>query len=398
MRSTGLLSRLQSSYRSVSREWPSVRPHLRASGLLALAVLLCAIPSRTSAQSQQPPEQPQQQAPPTATAQWPGQQPGQRSDPQANQVSPGTISGQIADKSGAAIVGAHVKLTREGQPAPQETVTGGDGQFTFVGVPPGPFQLAVSSSGFAAQTFSGILHPGEIDVLPMIQLQVATAVTELRVEAPSVEIAQAQIEEQEKQRVFGVIPNFYVSYNPNAVALRPKQKFDLAWKTTIDPVTFVLIGVTAGIQQSQNTFGGYGQGAEGYAKRYGAGFADFLTSTYIGGAILPSLLKQDPRYFYKGTGSKRSRALYAMANSVICKGDNGRWQPGYSAIFGSIIAGSISNAYYPPNDRGASLVFENAAIGIGITAAANLFQEFVVKKLTPNLPKHDPADATTGTP
>jgi len=160
----------------------------------------------------------------------------------------------------------------------------------------------------------------------------------------------------------------------------------------------VLIGVTAGIQQSQNTFGGYGQGAEGYAKRYGAGFADFLTSTYIGGAILPSLLKQDPRYFYKGTGSKRSRALYAMANSVICKGDNGRWQPGYSAIFGSIIAGSISNAYYPPNDRGASLVFENAAIGIGITAAANLFQEFVVKKLTPNLPKHDPADATTGTP
>ena len=313
-------------------------------------------------------------------------------------MSPGSISGQIADKSGAAIVGAHVKLTREGQPAPQETVTGGDGQFTFVGVPPGPFQLAVSSSGFAAQTFSGILHPGEIDVLPMIQLQVATAVTELRVEAPSVEIAQAQIEEQEKQRVFGVIPNFYVSYNPNAVALRPKQKFDLAWKTTIDPVTFVLIGVTAGIQQSQNTFGGYGQGAEGYAKRYGAGFADFLTSTYIGGAILPSLLKQDPRYFYKGTGSKRSRALYAMANSVICKGDNGRWQPGYSAIFGSIIAGSISNAYYPPNDRGASLVFENAAIGIGITAAANLFQEFVVKKLTPNLPKHDPADATTGTP
>jgi hypothetical protein len=332
-------------------------------------ISLCSIPSFALAQSQPPAE-----------------------TQQAEANLPGTISGQVADKSAAAIIGAHVKLACGGQSAAQEVVTDNDGQFTFTNVPPGPFQLTSSSPGFATQTFSGLLHPGEVDVIPMIELQLATAVTEVRVEAPQVEVAEAQIQEQEKQRVFGVIPNFYVSYDPNAIALRPKQKFELAWKTTIDPVTFALIGVVAGIQQSQNTFSAYGQGAQGYAKRYGAGFADYVTGTFIGGAILPSLLKQDPRYFYKGTGSKRSRALYAIAMSVVSKGDNGRWQPAYSTMLGSVIAGGISNAYYPPNDRGAGLVFENAAIGIGTTAAANLFQEFVVRKITPNLPKHDPGN------
>jgi hypothetical protein len=107
----------------------------------------------------------------------------------------------------------------------------------------------------------------------------------------------------------------------------------------------------------------------------------------IGGAILPSLLKQDPRYFYKGTGSVEARASYAIANAVICKGDNGKWQFNYSAIGGALASGGISNLYYPKDDRGAGLVFENAAIGIGATAIANLFQEFLVKKLTPHVPK-----------
>src|SRR4029077_15982729 len=181
--------------------------------------------------------------------------------------------------------------------------------------------------------------------------------------------------EQEKQRALGFIPNFYVSYVPNAAPLAPKQKFELAWKEMVDPVTFGLTGAIAGIQQAQNDFSGYGQGAQGYAKRYGAAYADTVTSTLIGSALLPSLLKQDPRYFYKGTGSKRSRFLYAVANSVICKGDNGKWQPNYSSILGSLAAGGISNSYYPAKDRGAGLTFENAALGIGATAAANLLQE-----------------------
>ena len=200
---------------------------------------------------------------------------------------------------------------------------------------------------------------------------------------PTVEVAAEEIKEQEKQRVLGVIPNFYVSYVQDAAPLTSKQKFGLAWKTTIDPVNFAVVGVIAGVQQWQDNFKDYGEGAQGYGKRYGASYADFVTSTFFGGAVLPSLLKQDPRYFYKGTGTVRDGVWYAVSMAVMCKGDNGRWQFNYSAIGGSLISGGISNAYYPDKDRGADLVFENTLIGIGENAATNLLQEFVIRKLTP---------------
>ena len=163
--------------------------------------------------------------------------------------------------------------------------------------------------------------------------------------------------------MLGVIPNFYVSYIPNAVPLTSKQKYNLALRTVVDPFTFVMVGA-AGIAQAQNHFAGYGQGAQGYAKRFGAGYADTVTSTFIGGAILPSLLKQDPRYFYKGNGSVPSRSLYAIGNAIVCKGDNGHWQANYSNILGSMAAGGLSNIYYPEQDRnGAGLTLENGQSG-----------------------------------
>ena len=302
-----------------------------------------------------------------------------------------TISGTVIDPSGAVIIKARVSLTRDGQSLGQEALTGNDGQFSFTNLAPGPFQLAITSTGFATQTSSGTLLSGEIHAVPPITLPVAADI-EVQVGVSPVEVAEEQLKVQEKQRVLGFIPNFYVSYVPNPVPLNSKQKFKLAWKTTVDPVTFLLNGAFAGIEQAQNHFRGYGQGAEGYAKRFGAGYADTVTSTFIGGAILPSVLKQDPRYFYKGTGSTRSRSLYAIANAVICKGDNGRWQVNYSNILGNLAAGGISNLYYPADDRnGAGLTFENAAIGIGATAVADLFQEFVVRKFTRKAPNNDPA-------
>jgi len=208
----------------------------------------------------------------------------------------------------------------------------------------------------------------------------------VQVVASPTEVAEDQIKAEEKQHVLGFIPNFYVSYVPNALPLAPRQKFELGWKTIVNPFTFALTGAIAGGEQARNDFSGYGQGAQGYGKRYGAAFADNVTGVFIGNAILPALLKQDPRYFYKGTGSLRSRILYAIAGSVICKGDDGRWQPSYSSILGSLASGGISNLYYPAKDRnGAALTFETAAIGIGETAAFNLFQEFVSRKVTPKL-------------
>jgi len=352
---------------------------------LCLSILLCVKPSL--AQTQQPAVVPGvESSAPNGTGN--GIPAGEQSpDPR----SAGTISGTVVDQKGTAVAGARVKLTREGSSPSQELLTGDDGQFSFANVVPGSFQLTLTASGFATQTSSGTLHSGEVYTVPQITLAVATAVTEVRVELSPIELAQEQLKDQEKQRVLGFIPNFYVSYIPNAAPLSPKQKFELAWKTSVDPITFAVTGAVAGIQQAENDFSGYGQGAQGYAKRYGASYADLVTNTFIGGAILPSLLKQDPRYFYKGSGSIRSRTLYAIANAVICKGDNGHWQANYSAILGSFAAGGISNLYYPANDRGAGLTFENALIGIGASAAANILQEFVLRKLTPNLPNPAPA-------
>jgi hypothetical protein len=323
-----------------------------------------------------------------------GQIPGQRS----SGTWSGSISGSVVDQSGAVIAGARVRLTRAGEDQSlsdpsqnQEVLSGGDGQFSFANIAPGPFQLTITSTAFATQTSSGILGSGEIFVVPPIALAVAANVTDMEVGLSQTDVAEEQIKVEEKQRVLGAIPNFYVSYIPNAAPLTSKQKFKLAWKTVVDPFTLVFVGGAAGVEQAQNHFAEYGQGAQGYGKRFGAGYADTVTGTFIGAAILPSLLKQDPRYFYKGSGSKTSRILYAIANSVICKGDNGRWQANYSNILGSLAAGGISNLYYPDQDRnGAGLTFENGALGIGATAVANMFQEFVIRKLTPKVPNNGP--------
>lgn len=292
------------------------------------------------------------------------------------------------------MAGATVKLSREGQSLSADVTSDSDGQFFFGGITPGDFQLTVTSAGFAAQTCAGTLHAGEDYVVPPVALAVASSASEVKVSMTPIEIAEAEIKDEEKQRVLGVIPNFYVTYNHAAVPLHARQKFELAWKATIDPVNFGLTGVIAGIQQATNSFSGYGQGAQGYGKRYGAAYADSVTGTFIGSAILPSLLKQDPRYFYKGTGSRHTRLFYAIANAVICKGDNGHWQPNYSAVMGSFAAGGISNLYYPESDRDAIITVENSLIGIGASAANNVLQEFVIRKLTRNAPTYTPAAPT----
>lgn len=312
--------------------------------------------------------------------------------PQSKPQEPGSISGRVVDQTGANIVGAVVKLTREGDSSSLETTCDEDGLFAYSNVTPGVFQLSISAPGLATQEFSGTLNPGEHFVTPLIRLAVAKQVVQVVVGLTLEELATEQVKEQEKQRVLGFIPNFYVSYVPNAAPLRPKHKFELAWKSSIDPITFVAVGAVAGLDQAGDRWGAYGQGAEGYAKRFGATYADVAVGTFLGGAVFPTILKQDPRYFYRGKGSAKSRFLYALASSVICKGDNGHWQPNYSSIGGNLAAGGIANLYYPPNDRhGFGLVVSTALLRLGEMAVANVFQEFLVPKLTPNLPTRAPS-------
>jgi hypothetical protein len=335
------------------------------------------------------PDAPQSQLP-SAVSITPQVAPAQAA---SEQPAPGSIRGVIVDHDGAVYEGVHVTLKTSALET-AATTTDSNGRFSFSGVAAGPFQLIVSSNGFATQTVSGLLHPGESDEMLPIVLPFAATTSQVEVTASRVEIATEELHAEEQQRIFGVIPNFYVVYAPNAPPLSSKQKFHLAWRSEIDPVDIAVDAVAAGIEQAANSYSGYGQGVQGYAKRFGAAYGTDFIGTMIGGAILPSLLKQDPRYFYKGTGSIRARAFYAIATSVICKSDKGSWQPNYSAILGGLAAGGIANLYYPDADRnGAALYFENVLLGTAGTAVQNLFQEFIVRKLTPKVPNYGPSYA-----
>jgi hypothetical protein len=189
-------------------------------------------------------------------------------------------------------------------------------------------------------------------------------------------IAADQIKQQEHQRALGIIPTFNMSNVPDAVAMTSKQKFQLALRSALDPVTFLIAGADAGISQWQNDYKGYGQGAEGYFKRWGASYADSFDGTMLGNAVFPSLFHQDPRYFRKGTGSFGGRLWYAMLTTVRTKGDNGHWQPNFSNVLGNVAAGGIANLYYPSSDRGAGLTFERAFTVTAEGAFGAIFLEF----------------------
>jgi hypothetical protein len=308
-------------------------------------------------------------------------------------LATGSIHGIVTSADGTVYEGASVKLelTPAGGTSTATTQqTDNVGAFNFQNLPVGTFKATVSAAGFVTQEIRGELLAGEAFDARTIVLPVASVANSVQVSGGSqVEIAQEQLNLEEQQRVLGVFPNYYVSYDPHAVPLTTRQKYQLAWRTSIDPVTFLMVGTVAGIEQASNTFKGYGQGAQGYGKRFGANYADGFTGTMLGGAVFPSFFRQDPRYFYKGTGSIPSRAMYAIANAVICKGDNGHWQFDYSGILGGLAAGGISNIYYPPSDRsGVEVTFENTLIGTAESAAQNLIQEFLIRHLTPRIPQY----------
>lgn len=297
--------------------------------------------------------------------------------------SGGGISGAVLDVNGAEVTGARVSLEFKGSRTQRTMSTSGDGSFQFDNVDPATFKLTVTSPGFSAWVSADlVLLRGQRYEMPPIMLQIAPANTNVDVVFTQYELAEEQIKLEEKQRVLGVFPNFYVSYVWDAAPLTTGQKFKLALRSEIDPISFVGAALGAGIEQWQDDYQGYGEGAKGYFTRMGALYGDGFNSAFISGAILPSILHQDPRYFYKGTGTIRARALYAMSAIVICKGDNGHWQPNYSNVLGNFASGALSNAYYPPANRGVGLTLANAALGTASGAIYNLLQEFVLPKIS----------------
>jgi Carboxypeptidase regulatory-like domain len=295
----------------------------------------------------------------------------------------GSIVGTVSGVNAEILVGARIVLEGPDPSNRRTVITNDNGFFEFHDAIPGiPYHVNVSADGFADWTSPVlILEPSQYKILTNIHLQLAMVRTAVDVTQTVEEIATEQVKAEEKQRIFGIIPNFYVVYEPNPVPLTAKLKFRLAFKVTIDPATLIGNGIVAGAQQAGNT-PNFGQGALGFSKRYGANTADGLTDIMIGGAILPSLLHQDPRYFYQGKGSNKSRIRHALLNPFVCKGDNGRWQPNYSSIGGDLASSAISNTYYPKAERGVELMFKNLGLGTAERMAASLTQEFVLNKFT----------------
>ena len=294
----------------------------------------------------------------------------------------GTIRGTVVDITDDPIPAAHVIL--QGSAGDRLTaITKDDGGFAFDQAPAGvAYQITVTAEGFAESNSSIRVEPGENKTLPVIKLRILAVQRAVTVSYSSKEVAAQQVKAEEQQRVLRFIPNLYVTYEPHPEPLTTRMKFHLAYKSFTNPVFFARTAAWAGVQQAVDTPGQWPQGAKGYGKRLGAGFADATTEGLIGNAILPSLLHQDPRYFYQGSGTKKSRALHAIFAAFVCKGDNGKTQPNYSTWGGSLISSSISLAYYPSADRNAQHVFKNFGIGMGLHVAGGLVQEFILDKLT----------------
>ena len=311
-------------------------------------------------------------------------------NPQApDSQSSATISGTVLDIREGLVPDARVSLqTAAGVERSVET-SDASGAFLFTNVPPGTYRIRITSPGLESfLSYEIILRPGEHYVLPRIALPIAAATTDVQVTVTEDQIATEQIHAEIEQRAFGVFPNFYTSFLWNAAPLKTRHKFYLALRSTTDPVNFITTSIVAGIQQANNTYAGYGDGIEGYAKRYGADYGNEVIARMVGGAILPSLFRQDPRYFYQGTGGIRSRTFHAIDSTFVCRGDNGHSQPNFSYVLGAFASAGITNLYYPDSDRTAQTVVENVLIRFGAHSANNLIREFVLRKITTKVPTY----------
>ena len=315
--------------------------------------------------------------------------PGSLTPAPTAQQGTGTITGTVFDSNGDVLEGATVVLASRPEGEERILQTGSNGEFSFAALPPGIYKLTVARPGMSDYSSPEIsLETGQVRFVSQIVLPVASTAAEVRVFADREELSEEQVQIAVEQRVLGVLPNFYTAFDWNAPPMMAKQKFQLAFRSVTDPVAFLGAGFLAGIQQADNSYPGYGQEAMGFSRRFGAAYANDVSGRMLSSAIFPALFHQDPRYFYRGTGGKTTRALYAIAAAVITRSDSGRWQPNYSHVLGSFTAGGISNLYYPPANRGLSLTLVNGLIETAGNAGNNLLREFVLKGLTTKVPSY----------
>jgi hypothetical protein len=221
--------------------------------------------------------------------------------------------------------------------------------------------------------------------------------------SPTPPTSQKQSEEEilkqeQSQRILGVVPQFSVTSRHDAPPLTSGQKFHLFAKSAFDPFQFGLAGLQAGISQANNSFPGYGQGAAGYGKRFGAAMTDQVSSNFFSNFAYPVLLKEDPRYFRLGEGTIKHRLWYAVSHEFVGRTDKGNTRFSYSNVLGAFTAGSLSNAYYPESDRGFGLTMNRSAVALLYGAGGNLIDEFWFDINQKLFHKHKKQPASSATP
>jgi hypothetical protein len=188
---------------------------------------------------------------------------------------------------------------------------------------------------------------------------------------------QRKIEREEQSRkILGIVPQYNVTSLKTALPLTPSEKFHLFVKSSFTPFEFAAVGFQAGLSQASDQFPQYGQGAEGYGKRYGAAFADQISSGFFSNYAYPVIFREDPRYFRSGEGSIAHRTVYSITHELIGQRDGGRTTFSFSNVLGAFTSGAISNVYYPSNERSFGDTMSRSAIALAYGAAGNLASEF----------------------
>jgi hypothetical protein len=299
-----------------------------------------------------------------------------------------SIQGNVKDSSGAPIYGAVVVVGgKDG--SRHTTVTDASGTFEITSLSQDNYSVKISAIGFA--DWNAVNVPASVtpEVKPVLAvLSVATEVTSVTVSPAQDEVAAEQLQQETKQRALGVIPNYFVTYEEHPAPLSSRQKLRLTLKTLLDPTTFAVAGITAGIQQEKNSYYQYGQGTEGYAKRFWAAYGTAAQNLFITSVAADSILHQDPRYFYSGQGTKAHRAWYAVESAFRAKGDNGKWQPPYAGVIGLVASAELSQAYYPGERTQYSLLGRSLMFHFAGLVALNLGEEFLLKHVTSHTPEN----------
>jgi hypothetical protein len=290
------------------------------------------------------------------------------------------ISGTVTDTRDTSVSGASVTLQGSESSDFRSITTNENGHFEIHDVKPGrPYQVRIQAAGFAEWDSPFVsLDSGQSKILDA-KLRIEEVNTSMTVTPESSdEIAKEQVKTEEKQRFFGVIPNFYAVYDTNPAPLNAGLKIRLALKVAADPLTITGVATLAAIGQATDN-PNYVQGAKGYGERFGANYANSLTEIMLDGAVLPSLLHQDPRYIFKGHGTATGRVAHVLYSLVTTRGDNGRLQPNYSYLGGDLASAALANLYYPRSNRGGGLVLQGFAIATGLHLAVRTLDEFVFR-------------------